>query len=40
MALVVKNLLANAEDITDVNSSPGGEDPLEEGTAAHCSVLA
>ena len=32
-ALVVKNLPANAEDVTDVVQSLGQEDPLEEGLA-------
>ena len=33
MALVLKNLPVNAEDIRDVGAIPGLEDPLEEGTA-------
>ena len=37
MALVVKNLPANAGD---VGSIPGWEDPLEEGMPAHSSILA
>ena len=40
MALVVKNLPANAGDIRDMGSIPGQEDPLEEGIATHSSVLA
>ena len=36
VALVVKNLPANAGDIRDT----GREDPLEEGMATHFSVLA
>ena len=39
MALVVKNLLANAEDIRDIKSL-GWEDPLEEVMATHFSILA
>ena len=37
---MVKNLPANAGDITDTSSIPGQEDPLEEGMATHSSVLA
>ena len=37
---VVKNPLVNAGDIKDVVQSLGQEDPLEEGMAAHSSVLA
>ena len=40
MALVLKNLPANAEDITDVGSILGQEGPLEEGLATHSSILA
>ena len=40
MALVVKNPPANAGDIREVGSTLGGEDPLEEGTATHSSLLA
>ena len=41
MALVVKNLHANAGDIREVGSqSLGWEDILEEGMATHASVLA
>ena len=40
VALVVKNSPANAEDIRDMGSTLGREDPLEEGTATHSSVLA
>ena len=36
MALVVKNPPANAGDLRDM----GWEDPLEEGTAIHSSILA
>ena len=39
-ALVVKNLPANAQDTRDAGSMPGWEDPLEEGTANHSSILA
>ena len=34
VALVVKNLRANAGDVRDVGSAPVLEDPLEEGTAS------
>ena len=34
-----KNTPANAEDIKDVGSIPGSEDPLEEGTATQSSIL-
>ena len=37
---VVKNLRANAGDTRDAGSIPGQEDPLEEETAAHSSILA
>ena len=40
MALVVKNLPANAGDLRDAGSIPGLEDPLEEGMATHSSILA
>ena len=40
VALVVKNLPANAGHIRDMSLIPGWEDPLEEGMAAHSSVLA
>ena len=40
LALVVKNLSANAGDLRDVGSSLGQEDPMEEGMATHSSVLA
>ena len=40
MALVVKNLPANAGDLRDMGSIPGQEDPLEEGMATHFSILA
>ena len=42
MALVVKNLPANAKDIRDTTQiqSLDQEDPLEEGTATHSSILA
>ena len=35
---MIKNLPANAGDI-DASSIPGLEDPLEEGTATHSSIL-
>ena len=38
-ALVVKNLPASAGDVRDPCPIPGQEDPLEEETATHCSVL-
>ena len=37
---MVKNPPASAGDIRDVGSIPGQEDPLEEGTATHSSILA
>ena len=40
MALVVKNLPANAGDIRDVGLILGLEDPLEKGMATHSSILA
>ena len=43
MALVavgVKNPPANAGDVRNVVRSLGQEDPLEEGTATHSSILA
>ena len=40
VALVVKNLSTNAGDIRDRVRSLGQEDPLEEGTATHSSILA
>ena len=40
MALVVKNLTANAGDIRGVSSIPGWEDPLEEAMVTHFSILA
>ena len=40
MAVVVKNPPANAEDIRDAGSTPGSEDPLEEGMETHSSILA
>ena len=40
VVLVVKNPPANAGDIRDVGSVSGWEDPLEEGMAAHSSILA
>ena len=39
VALVVKNLPANAEDIRDAVRSLGWEDPLEEGMATYSSPL-
>ena len=40
MALVPKNPPANAEDTREMGLVPGSEDPLEEGTATHSSILA
>ena len=40
VALLVRNLPANAEDIRDVGSTPGSEDPLEKGMATHPSIVA
>ena len=40
MALVIKNLPANAEDMTDSGLILSGEDPLEEGMAIYSSILA
>ena len=40
VALVVKNLPANAGDIGDTDSIPGREDPLEKGMATHATILA
>ena len=40
VALMVKNLPASARDIRDAGSIPSQEDPLEEGTATHSSILA
>ena len=39
VALVVKNLFANAGEVRDLGSL-GREDPLEEGMATHSSILA
>ena len=40
VALVVKNLPANAGDVRDVGLIPGLGRPLEEGMATHSSILA
>ena len=37
---MVKNPPANVGDARDASSVPGSEDPLEEGMAAHSSILA
>ena len=37
---MIKNPLANAGDRRDVALSLGWEEPLEEGTATHSSILA
>ena len=39
MALVVKNLPANAGNSRDVSSIPGSGRSLEEGLATHSSIL-
>ena len=39
VALVVKNPPANVGVIRDIGSIPGSEDPLEECTATHSSIL-
>ena len=39
MALVVKNLPANTGDVRDAGSVLCLDDPLEEGTATHSSIL-
>ena len=39
VALVVKNLFANAGEVRDLGSL-GREDPLEEGMATHSNILA
>ena len=40
MALLAKNLPANAGDVGDSGSIPGLGRPLEEGMATHSSILA
>ena len=40
MVVVVKNPPANGGDIRDMDVTLGWEDPLEEGTAIHSSILA
>ena len=40
VVLAAKNLPANAGDARDMSSIPGQEDPLEEETAPHSSILA
>ena len=40
MALMVKNLLANAREVKDTDQSLGQEDPLEEEMSTHSSILA
>ena len=40
MALVVKNLPTNAEDIETQVRSLSQEDPLEKGMATHSSIFA
>ena len=40
MALVIKNLPANAGDARDMSQSLGWEDPLEKGMTVHSRILA
>ena len=40
IALVIKNPPANAGDVRDAGWPLGQEDPLEEGTATHSSIVA
>ena len=40
VALVTKNMSANAGDIRNKVQSLGGKDPLEEETTTHSSILA
>ena len=37
---MVKNLPASAGDMSRGVQSTGGKDPMEEGIATHCSILA
>ena len=37
---MVKNPPANGGDVKDMGSIPGQEDPLQEGTETHSSILA
>ena len=37
---MLKNLPANAGEIREIRSSSREENPLEEGMATHCSILA
>ena len=39
VVLVVKNLPASAGNVRGGAPSLGGEDPLEDGMATHCSIL-
>ena len=39
-ALVVKNTLANTQDVRHLGLTLGREEPLEEGMATPCSILA
>ena len=39
MFLVVNNVPANAGDVRDTDSVPGGEDPLEESMTPHFNIL-
>ena len=36
---MVKNPLANAQEVRDAGMIPGWEDPLEEGMASHSRIL-
>ena len=40
MVLLVKNSPVNTEDVGDMGSISGQENPLEEGMAAHSSIFA
>ena len=40
VVLIVKHPPANVEDVKDMGSILGREDPLEEGMAVHSSILA
>ena len=40
MSCLTKDSTCNGRDSGVIGSIPGPEDPLEEGTATHCSILA
>ena len=40
MVLLVKNMTANGGDVRDAGSILDQENPLDEGTATHSSILA